>query len=162
MLEKIVDKIVYSITKKPKYCVEVKNPPKTAVEKLARSQDSRQVQYNRWSRRYKVYSGSYLPRKPEDLEKKGWVKKRVSDNKHYVYQRKSTNQTVRHDGERINKDGTVVPSHWHWLVWWRPYFGDRTRRRFNNAKNSEKIYYNRYGEKTNSNRTDYHIDKDVG
>ena len=35
----LIDKIIYSITKKPKHYVEVKNPPKTAQEKLARPQD---------------------------------------------------------------------------------------------------------------------------
>ncbi len=43
MLKKIIDKIVFAITKKPKHCVEVKNPPKTAIEKLSRPQDARQM-----------------------------------------------------------------------------------------------------------------------
>ena len=59
---KLIDRFIYSITKKPKHYVEVKNPPKTTAEKLSRPQDARQVQYNRWSKRYKMYSGSYLPK----------------------------------------------------------------------------------------------------
>ena len=39
MARSLIDKIIYSITKKTKHYVEVKNPPKTAQEKLARPQD---------------------------------------------------------------------------------------------------------------------------
>lgn len=46
---RMIDRFIYSITKKPTPYVEVKNPPKTVKEKLARPQDARQVQYNRWS-----------------------------------------------------------------------------------------------------------------
>ena len=53
-----IDKIVYNMTSKPKHCVKVRKPPKTALEKLSRPQDARQEQYNRWSRCFKVYSGS--------------------------------------------------------------------------------------------------------
>ena len=104
MARSLIDKLIYSITKKPKHYVEVKHPPKTAIEKLARPQEARQMQYNKWSRRFKVYSGSYLPNDHNDLRKKGWKKKRASDNMHHIYQRKSTNQSVRHDDERIFKD----------------------------------------------------------
>ena len=37
MARSLIDKIIYSIAKKPKHYVEVKNPPKTAQEKLART-----------------------------------------------------------------------------------------------------------------------------
>ena len=160
MARNLIDKFVFSITKKPKHYVEVKNPPKTTKEKLARPQDARQMQYNRWSKRYKMYSGSYLPNNHNDLNKKGWNKKRASDNMHHIYQRKSTNQTVRHDDERIKKDGTLAPSHWHWLVWWRPYFGRKTRKRFNDAKKSEKNYYNKYGAQVSQNDKSHHIYKE--
>ena len=46
MARSLIDKIIYSITKKPKHYVEVKNPPKTVKEKLSRPQDARQMQYN--------------------------------------------------------------------------------------------------------------------
>ena len=160
MKRNLIDRFIYSITEKPKHYVEVKAPPKTAVEKLARPQDARQIQYNRWSKRYKIYSGSYLPNNHNDLYKKGWNKKRASDNMHHIYQRKSTNQTVRHDDERINKNGTIIPSHWHWLVWWKPYFGEKTRDRFKNAKNREKLYYDKYGSKVSKNNRDHHIHKE--
>lgn len=70
MARSLIDKIIYSITKKPKHYVEVKNPPKTTIAKLARPQDARQVQYNKWSKRYKIYSGSYLPENDRRLLKK--------------------------------------------------------------------------------------------
>lgn len=50
MARSMIDKIIYSITKKPKHYVEVKNPPKTVREKLAHPQHARQVQFNRWSK----------------------------------------------------------------------------------------------------------------
>ncbi len=156
----LLDRFIYSITEKPKYYVEVKNPPKTVKDKIARPQDARQVQYNEWSKRFKIFSGSYLPNDHNELVGKGWQKKRVSDYKHHIYQRKSTNQTVRHDDENLKKDGQLAPAHWHWLVWWKPYFGKKTRKHFANAKNSEKIYYNKYGEKTTTNRIDHHIEKE--
>ena len=157
---KLIDRFIYSITQKPSHYVEVKKPPKTTREKLTRPQDARQMQYNKWSKRYKMYSGSYLPKDHNELTYKGWKKKKVSDNMHHIYQRKSTNQTVRHDDERIKKDGTIAPSHWHWLVWWKPYYGKKTRKRFNNAKNSDKIYYNKYGVKVSSNNPDHHLYKE--
>ncbi|MBR2970214.1 MAG: hypothetical protein IKC48_00210 [Clostridia bacterium] len=114
MARSIVDKIVYAITKKPRHYVEVKNPPKTARQKLLRPQAARQVQYNKWSKRYKVYSGSYLPRTPNKLLKKGWenksedsIKNNKPTNPSTFYRRKSTNQWVRND-----------VTHWHWYNWW--------------------------------------------
>ena len=160
MKRKLIDRFIYLITKKPKHYVEVKDPPKTAAEKVARPQDARQMQYNRWSKRYKIYSGSYLPNNHDDLNEKGWNKKRAGDNMHHIYQRKSTKQTVRHDDERIKKDGTIAPSHWHWLVWWKPYFGKKTRKRLNNSPKSEKIYYNKYGVKVSRNDDGHHIYKE--
>ena len=75
MARNLIERIVYLITEKPKHYVEVRNPPKTAREKLARPQDARQMQYNRWSKHYKVYSGSYLPENDRRLLKKGWEDK---------------------------------------------------------------------------------------
>ena len=82
---------------------------------------------------------------------------RTAKEKH---QRKSTNQTVRQDDKTFNKKKKAVePAHWHWLVWWKPYYGRKTKDKMRNAKNSEKIYYNEYGEKTSANRDDHHIKK---
>ena len=157
---KLIDRMVYLWSEKPNHYKEVRNPPKTNLEKLLRPQDARQVQYNNWSKKFKVYSGSYLPNDHNELKSKGWKKKKASDNMHHIYQRKSTNQTVRHDDETFNKKKKAVePAHWHWLVWWKPYYGRKTKDKMRNAKNSEKIYYNEYGEKTSANRDDHHIKK---
>lgn len=158
---KLIDRIIYSITKKPKHYVEVKNPPKNAREKFARPQDARQMQYNKWSRRYKVYSGAYLPKDHNDLIKKGWKRKKVSDTTHHFYQRKSTNQTIRYDDDRINNRGRFEKGHYHWYIWWKNYFGKKTEKRFRkkqrNNNNTEKVYYNEYGEKTSFGNWDHHI-----
>ena len=77
MARNIIDQLIYSVTKKPKHYKEVRNPPKTQLEKLFRAQDARQLQFNRWSKRHKVYSGSYLPHNHRDLLKKGWKKKKI-------------------------------------------------------------------------------------
>lgn len=135
MARNLIDKIIYSITKKPKHYVEVKNPPKTAKEKLSRPQDARQMQYNRWSKRYKMYSGSYLPENDRRLLKKGWedttsvaIKNNKSTNPSKFYRRKSTNQWVRND-----KD------HWHWYNWWLKDLN------YKNIKKQENMYYDEHG-----------------
>ena len=161
MKRSFVDKLVYAITKKPKHYVEVRRPPKTAKEKLSRPQDARQMQYNAWSKRFKVYSGSYLPKDSSALEKNGWSKKQISTEEHRFYQRKSTNQTVRYDSTRINSRGKTEKGHYHWYVWWKNYFGKNSEARLrkqqykNNKK--EKVYYNKYGEKTSFSNPDHHI-----
>ena len=161
MARSLIDKFIYKITKKPKYYVEVNNPPTTAKEKLARPQDARQMQYNRWSKRFKIYSGSYLPKDHNDLCDKGWKKKKVSSTTNHFYQRKSTNQTVRYDDDRVNRYGQSEPGHYHWYIWWKNYFGKETEKRLrkNQYKNKkrEKIYYNKYGEKTSFSNPDHHI-----
>ena len=133
---KLIDRFIYSITKKPKHYVEVKNPPKTTAEKLSRPQDARQVQYNRWSKRYKMYSGSYLPKDHKDLANKGWKKKNV-------------------------RRGRFINDHYHWYIWNRNYFGPKTEQHFRikqrKHNNTEKVYYNKYGEKTSFGNPDHHI-----
>jgi hypothetical protein len=135
MSRSLIDRFVYSITKKPKHYIEVRNPPKTAAEKLSRPQDARQVQYNRWSKRYKIYSGSYLPENDKRLLKKGWedttsitTKNNKSTNPSKFYRRKSSNQWVRND-----KD------HWHWYNWWLKDLNHKT------IKKQENMYYDEYG-----------------
>lgn len=133
MKTSLIDRIIYSITDKPKCCVSVKNPPRTATEKLARPQDARQVQYNRWSRRYKVYSGSYLPVNKDLLLSKGWKKEEIvksnkQTNPSSFYRRKSTNQWVRNDID-----------HWHWYIWWSRCFDHKSLRKQKN------LYYDKYG-----------------
>lgn len=162
MARSIIDKLIYSVTQKPKHYKEVRNPPKTDLEKLFRPQDARQMQYNRWSKRHKVYSGSYLPRNHRDLLKKGWKKKRVSDQHHHFYQRKSTNQTIRYDDSYTKPDGTFVRGdHYHWYMWWKKYFGSRKEAYFRHKQyqnnKTEKVYYNEYEEKTSLSNPDHHI-----
>lgn len=134
-----IDRFIYRITKKPEYYVEVKNPPKTMLGKLFRPQAARQTQYNRWSRRYKVYSGSYLPENDKRLLRKGWKIKKQLKNSSLIFQRKSTNQTIRSD-----RHG--VPHHYHWLDFWDKDF---TNAKYRNLKTKEfgceKVYYDKYG-----------------
>jgi hypothetical protein len=157
MKRSFIDKLIYKITEKPQHYVEVKNPPKTMLEKLARPQDARQVQYNEWSKRRRVYSGSYLPKNHSDLLGNGWNKKKVSDATHHFYQRKSTNQTIRYDDDRVNRRGQFEKGHYHWYNWWKNYFGKKTEERFRKAPRNKNIYYNEYGEKTNFKNPDHHI-----
>ena len=115
MARSLIDKIIYSITKKPKHYIEVRNPPETIRGKLARPQDARQVQYNKWSKAHQVFSGSYLPYQVRDLEHRGWETKRDSKNAYETeHFRKSTGQHVLRHGRHINKNGQLEPTHYHW------------------------------------------------
>ena len=151
MPRKLIDKIIYSITKKPKHCVEVKNPPKTAKEKLSRPQDARQEQYNKWSKRYKIYSGSYLPENDRRLLKKGWEDKKALQNGGAIMQRKSSGQSIR--SERHGQ-----PHHYHWLDFWEKPFVNSSHRKFKEKEFcGEKVYYNKYGELTHRGDPEHHI-----
>ena len=155
MARGLIDKIVYSITKKPKYYVEVKNPPKTVAEKLARPQDARQMQYNRWSKRYKIYSGSYLPENDRRLLKKGWEDKKPLQNGGMVMQRKSSGQTIRSDWHG-------KPHHYHWLDFWEKPFINANYRKFKKGEfGQKKVYFNKFGELTNQYDPEHHIQGDI-
>lgn len=146
-----VDRFIYSITKKPKHYVEVRNPPKTAKEKRARPQDARQVQYNKWSRRFKVYSGSYLPENDRRLLKKGWEDKKHLQNGGRVIQRKSSGQTVRSETHGVQH-------HYHWLDFWKRPFVNSEHRKFKEKDfRRENVYYNKYRELTHKNDPEHHI-----
>lgn len=152
MTKSIIDKIIYKITKKPKYYKEVKRPLKTFFEKLFHPQDARQIQYNNWSKVHKVYSGSYLPKDKNVLVKKGWEIQQVGNDKHQVLQRKSTCQTVRYDNH-----GGCKP-HAHWLNWWEKNVKANEYRKFKARDYSgEKMYYNKYGELTSRRNQDHHL-----
>lgn len=147
MARSLIDRIIYSVTKKPKHCVEVRNPPKTASEKLMRPQEARQIQYNRWSKRFKVYSGSYLPKNDRRLLKKGWedqtasvVKNNKQSNPSKFYCRKSTNQWVRNDQD-----------HWHWYNWWSKKLDHKA------IKKQENLYYDEYGVPCKRDSKESHI-----
>ena len=151
MKTNIIDKFIYSITTKPKHYVELRNPPKTAIEKLARPQDARQMQYNRWSKRFKVYSGSYLPENDRKLLKKGWEDKKHLQNGGKIMQRKSTGQTVRSDWHGN-------PHHYHWLDFWEKPFSNSRHRKFKEKEFAgENVYYNQYGQLTNRRNPEHHI-----
>ena len=152
MAKKLIDKIIYKITKKPTHYKEVRNPPKTTIGKLLRPQEARQVQYNNWSKAHNVYSGSYLPHDNEKLEKQGWEKQKVGNESHQVMQRKSTNQTVRYDNH-----GGKEP-HAHWYNWWKKDITPSEYRKLKKSDYSgENVYYNKYGELTSRRSEDHHI-----
>lgn len=147
MKRKTIDQYIYSITKKPAHYVEVRNPPRTPKEKLARPQDARQLQYNRWSKRYGVYSGSFLPQNKSRLLKKGWedktaevAKNNKESNPSTFYRRKSTHQWVRND-----------VTHWHWYHWWKSKLDPKK------VKKQENMYYDKYGKPCQKGSGESHI-----
>ena len=150
MARRLIDKIIYSITENPKHYVEVKNPPKTAKEKLARPQDARQMQYNRWSKSHQVYSGSYLPYQGKELEKRGWSTERRSDN---VYEtehiRKSTGQHILRHGKHINQYGQLEPTHYHWK--------NPSAEGLSKKEKKSNYYFDKYGDVCARNSTGSHI-----
>ena len=147
MARHLIDRIIYAITEKPKHYIEVKNPPQTAFEKLARPQDARQIQYNKWSCAYKVYSGSYLPKDRNRLLKKGWKNETGNAIKYskpnipsVFYRRKSSSQWVRCDGD-----------HWHWYNWWSNTLDHKA------IKKQADLYYDKYGEPCKRNSRESHL-----
>lgn len=146
-----IDKLIYAITKKPKHYIEVKNPPKTAADKLANPQNARQMQYNLWSRRYKMYSGSYLPENDKRLLKKGWENKKLLRNGGSIMQRKSTGQTIRSDRHGQSH-------HYHWLDFWeKPFITARFRKFKSKEFSQKKVYYDRFGRLTNQMDPEHHL-----
>ena len=150
MNKSVIDKIIYKITKKPTHYKEVKNPPKTIIGKLLRSQDARQVQYNNWSKAHKVYSGSYLPVNDRDLIQKGWEDKKLFQNGGKVIQRKSTGQTVRSEMHG-------QPHHYHWLDFWEKFTNSNYRKFKNKEFGGQNVYYNKYGELTHKGDPGHHL-----
>lgn len=146
-----IDRLIYVITKKPSHYVEVKNPPKTPFEKITRPSDARQVQYNQWCKRYKMYSGSYLPENDRRLLKKGWEDKKSLQNGGIIMQRKSTGQTIR--SEEHGK-----PHHYHWIDFWEKPFVNSRHKKFQRKEfMGKKVYFNRYGQLTNKNDFNHHL-----
>ena len=114
-LSKLINMWVYRRTEKPEHYKRVKNPPKTAMDKILRPQDARQQQFNNWCKRNGVYCGSYLPEDHKALLKKGWrdtTNPVGRKNKPDItnYRRKSSGQTVAHHDE---KDGALHHYHWY-------------------------------------------------
>lgn len=105
LLKKIRNYFVYNLTQKPECYVHIDKPKSL--------QDERQIQYNKWCKRYGVYNGSYLPDNHKILTKKGWVDATSRKNKsgsNEIYYRKSTGQTIRHEAKTSKKD-----EHYHWF-----------------------------------------------
>lgn len=152
-MTKLIDRLIYKITKKPTCYVEVKKPPQTALEKLLRPQDARQVQYNNWSKAKKVYSGSYLPKDKNLLYNKGWTPiDDIGNENHKVIQRNSTNQMIRYDNH------SDKPPHAHWLEWDKKGFTKKEYRIFKNDEFScKKVYHNKYGELVSRINPEHHI-----
>lgn len=153
MAKRLVDKLVYKITKKPTHYKEVRNPPQTALEKLKRPQDARQVQYNKWSKATKVYSGSYLPKDDSKLLKQGWTNEtshkidQLNPKTPKTYRRKSTDQWVRHDKNNDN-------DHWHWYNWWKK---EKLPRDFMRKKTND-VYLDKYGNPCAEKSTQSHLE----
>jgi hypothetical protein len=129
--ERIEKKLIYLLTKKPKCYVRVENP-KTLQEK-------RQVQYNKWCKAKGVFNGSYLPKNPSTLMRKGWRETTDStDRRNREFQRKSTGQTVRYDPPRSRpKTDVIEDEHYHWYT--EPSYQKR-RKQDRNEK-----FFDRYG-----------------
>lgn len=154
MKNTLIDRVIYAITQKPKHYVEVKNPPRTAAEKLSRPQDARQMQYNRWSKRYKIYSGSYLPENDRRLLKKGWEDKKTYQNGGRIMQRKSSGQTIRSESHGL-------PHHYHWLDSWEKPFSNSQHKKFKRKEfTNKKVYYDRYGNLVDRRNPDHHLQGD--
>lgn len=102
-LNRIARSIIYHLTVKPSCYVH--------VEKPRTLQDHRQIQYNNWCRGKCVYSGSYLPKNPTTLNRKGWIDITSSMNKSGIkhFMRKSSGQVVRFDPEN-----NFQINHYHW------------------------------------------------
>lgn len=104
IFSKIARSVVYRCTEKPTHYVHV-DKPKTM-------QEHRQVQYNNWCKAKGVYNGSYLPKNPDTLLRKGWTESthvnNISGKRHFS--RKSFGQIVRFDPENNNQ---IDHYHWH-------------------------------------------------
>ena len=150
MARSLIDKVIYAITKKPQHYVEVKNPPKTAREKLARPQDARQVQYNKWSKHHQVYSGSYLPYQTRELENRGWETERRSKNAYETeHIRKSTGQHVLRHGRHVNNKGKIKKTHYHWK--------NPDSKKLSKKQGENVYYFDKYGDACKRGSDESHI-----
>ena len=150
MTRNLIDKIIYSNTKKPKHYIEVENPPKTTMEKLFRQQDARQVQFNKWSKSHQVYSGSYLPYQISELNKHGWNTLHPSKNSYETeHIRKSTGQHVLRHGIHINKEGKLEKTHYHWK--------NLDAEKLSKKQRNNVYYFDKYGDLCKRGSDESHI-----
>ncbi len=145
----VVKKAIYAVTDKPQHYVHVDKP--TSL------QDCRQIQYNKWSKAKRIYSGSYLPEDPNTLlqKGKGWkyaTKHEGNKQNHKQYQRKSSKQVVRFDEDKINRKGLLEEKHYHWQVG-ETYVEQRTL-------GNKKSYFDRYGNLCDEGADAYHLAPD--
>ncbi len=153
MKRSFIDKLIYKITEKPQHYVEVKDPPKTVCQKILRPQAARQVQYNEWSKHFKVYSGSYLPKEEKKLlqKGKGWedktraVTKNATSKTPTFYRRRRTGQWVRNDRD-------ARP--WHWYNCWGKQLDTQRFRKTNFSD----AYYDKYGNVCGETDDAHHIE----
>lgn len=144
----IIDKWVYKHSQKPTHYAEIRNPPRTMREKRQNVQKARQEQYNRWSKHFKIYSGSYLPKDDKKLLKQGWLDETKSHNIKgggTLYRRKSTNQWVRNDHDQTP---------WHWYNWWGKILGTKHFRKNKYAT----AYLDKYGNICGKRDKSHHIE----
>lgn len=107
-MNKILRKIVYKLTKKPKFYKH--------IEKASSLQDLRQIQYNNWCKRYGVYNGSYLPSDPNKLLKKGRTEIKINKEKIRKFRRKHVIQEIDFNANRLtNNKKWWQPDHYHWI-----------------------------------------------
>jgi len=110
ILKRIKRSFVYHTTSKPVHYVHVDKPKSL--------QDHRQIQYNDWCKRNAVYNGSYLPKDPVTLLRKGWsryVNHQIPKDKNNEFIRKSSGQIVRYDHKKKDiKSGEQEDEHYHW------------------------------------------------
>ena len=83
------------------FIIQQKTPHYVHIDKPKTLQEYRQVQYNNWCKAKGVYNGSYLPKNPSMLNRKGWLDITSSKNKSGIkhFRRKSSGQVVRFDPE---------------------------------------------------------------
>jgi hypothetical protein len=131
ILKKFKNSVIYRLTEKPEHYVHV-DKPRTL-------QDKRQVQYNNWCIAKGVFNGSYLPKNPSTLTRKGWRETTHPKNpNNREFQRKSTGQMVRYDPPRPRKGTNVVEDeHYHWYT--EPSFEKRKK------QDEKQKFYDRYG-----------------
>lgn len=144
ILNKIAKGFIYHCTEKPSHYVHVDNP-KTL-------QDYRQVQYNNWCKAKAVYNGSYLPKIPSTLNRKGWretTSPKDTTGLHRRFQRKSSGQVVDYHGKAPTKKGTIADEHYHW---WESFSSeDRPK------KPKGTLYRDRYGNVCSEGSRESHL-----
>ena len=103
-INKLFNRYVYNHTLKPEHYVHVDKP--------LTLQEYRQIQYNRWCKRYAIYNGSYLLKDSNTLLRKGWVESthQLDNSGDKEFTRKSSKQRVRFEHAKNDQI-----DHYHWF-----------------------------------------------